>query len=243
MDKQKRQKTLVSVIIPACNEEQYLKRTIDSVRDQSYQNLEIIVVVNGSADKTFEIAQTHADVALEFKDGFGPARARNEGVMKAHGSLYVFVDADTILSKSVIQNIVSAHKRSIRAGVQIFGACKALPSKRTLQALAFFGFKNFIHKMKLYKGVLALIFCDADLFKSSKGFNPKKRVGEFKGFIERCMENGGRYVFVDNCFVVTSIRRFEKTGYFGTLWFWIKWALFSLLKKRHRIAREYKPIR
>jgi glycosyltransferase involved in cell wall biosynthesis len=243
MDKQKHQKTLVSVIIPACNEELYLKRTIDSVRAQSYKHIEIIVVVNGSTDKTFTIAENHADIAIDFAEGFGPARARNEGVLKAKGSLYVFVDADTQLSHSVVSNIVRAHEQNKKRGIEVFGACKALPSRRTVRSLAFFGFKNFIHKVGFYKGVLALIFCDAELFKAANGFNPKKRVGEFKGFIERCVTNGGRYVFVDNCFVVTSVRRFEKEGYFTTLWFWIKWAALSLFKKRTRIAHEYKPIR
>jgi len=243
MDKQKYQKTFVSVIIPACNEEHYLKRTIDSIRSQSYSNLEIIVVVNGSTDGTFTIAKKYADVAVQFDDGFGPARARNEGVAKANGDLYIFVDADTILSPSVIKNIVRDHERFLKQGISIFGACKALPSHRTTQALVFFGFKNFIHKMRWYKGVLALLFCDAELFRKAHGFNPRKRVGEFKGFIERCVKSGGVYVYVDNCFVVTSVRRFEKEGYFSTLWFWIRWAALSLTGKRKSIAREYKAVR
>ncbi len=247
MDKQKRQKTLVSVIIPAHNEEEYILRTIASIRNQSYTNLEIIVVVNGSTDRTFNIAEKKADIALDFKDGFGPAQARNKGAEVAHGSLYVFVDADTLLSPTIIANIVRSYELLATQSMPAFGACKALPSRRTIPALAFFGFKNLIHHLHLYKGVLALFFCDAQLFKNVTGFKPQMRVGEFKDFIRRSIEAGGRYVFISNGYVVTSIRRFDQEGYVRTLWFWIRWAFTSPSKKRrsgtHSIQKEYKPIR
>ncbi len=93
------EKIYVSVIVPAFNEEQYIKRCLDSLINQSLKNIQIIIVDDGSCDKTAEICDEYKkkyprkiNVIHKEKEGLGPAR--NTGIMEAEGSYIGFVDAD-----------------------------------------------------------------------------------------------------------------------------------------------------
>ena len=87
---------LVSVIIPVYNYERYLAEAIESVLSQTYQNLEIIVVDDGSTDHSGEVAQSFASRGVRYcqqvNAGIGPAR--NKGVELARGDFLAFLDAD-----------------------------------------------------------------------------------------------------------------------------------------------------
>jgi len=95
-------KPLISVIIPLYNAEDYLSETIESVLSQSYQNLELLIVDDCSADKSRELVKRFEDrdkrirlIELEANFG-GPARPRNVGVEKSSGEYIAFLDADDI---------------------------------------------------------------------------------------------------------------------------------------------------
>jgi glycosyltransferase involved in cell wall biosynthesis len=88
---------LVSVIIPAYNAEAFLGETLDSVLAQSYPNLEIIVVDDGSTDATPRLLDSHGDrVRVLRQANAGQAAARNYGAREAHGELLAFLDSDDL---------------------------------------------------------------------------------------------------------------------------------------------------
>ena len=91
---------LVSVVIPAYNAEQFIERTLVSVLNQTYGHLEIIVVDDGSCDRTAEIVQTlaHQDarIVLLQQQNAGVAAARNAGIRHAQGAFIAPLDADDI---------------------------------------------------------------------------------------------------------------------------------------------------
>ncbi|HOK65955.1 MAG TPA: glycosyltransferase family A protein [Anaerohalosphaeraceae bacterium] len=85
----------ISVIIPAYNNERYLGRAIDSVLAQSRPADEIIVVDDGSTDRTAEVAQTYGEkIRCIRQDNRGPGAARNTGIRAASGEWIAFLDAD-----------------------------------------------------------------------------------------------------------------------------------------------------
>jgi glycosyltransferase involved in cell wall biosynthesis len=97
----------ISVVIPARNEENEIGRAIDSVFDTGYGNFEIVVVNDGSTDKTGGIVRSymkkHSNVTLiNFDEGHSAAFARNRGAEKADGEILVFLDADTPFSKNFL---------------------------------------------------------------------------------------------------------------------------------------------
>ena len=96
---------LISVIIPAFNAEEFIKRSIESVINQSYKNLEIIVVNDGSKDKTCEIVKQYNNVKLLNKENGGLCSARNFGVKHATGKYVVLLDADDYYEPDFVLNL------------------------------------------------------------------------------------------------------------------------------------------
>ena len=97
----------VSVIIPAYNEENYIEQCLSSLFSQSYKNLEIIVVDDGSTDKTVNIIKSFKKVLLLKGEHKGPGFSRNLGAKQAKGKILVFVDADMSFEKDYIKNLIS----------------------------------------------------------------------------------------------------------------------------------------
>jgi glycosyltransferase involved in cell wall biosynthesis len=102
---------LVSVIIPAHNEERFIKETIDSILSQTYKKFEIIVVNDGSKDKTVQIVKELMKKEkriklVSFDMGHSAAFARNNGVKNAKGEIIIFQDADCFADKKMIDSVV-----------------------------------------------------------------------------------------------------------------------------------------
>jgi glycosyltransferase involved in cell wall biosynthesis len=112
---------LVSVVLPAYNARAYIAQAIRSVLDQDYQNLEIIVVDDGSSDGTPDEARLFGERVrvIEQKNG-GPAAARNRGVAHARGKLLAFIDADDLWLPGKLRAQVDYLRENAEAGV-VFG--------------------------------------------------------------------------------------------------------------------------
>jgi len=90
---------LVSIIVPAYNAEQYIAETIRSVIDQTFQGWELLIVNDGSTDKTAEISASFGDERIHViqQPNSGVSAARNAGLEKAAGKYVTFLDADDVL--------------------------------------------------------------------------------------------------------------------------------------------------
>ncbi len=87
----------ISVVIPAYNAERYLREAFESVRAQNYPSLEVLIIDDGSKDKTGEVAHSFGPgVRCVFQDNAGAAAARNHGVELAAGEFIAFLDADDL---------------------------------------------------------------------------------------------------------------------------------------------------
>ena len=98
---------LVSIIIPAFNEQSCIQSAIASCLECSYSNLEVIIVDDGSSDDTFAEAKAFAEKAtvprirlFKQQQNSGKAQALNRGLNEAHGSIVVTLDADTRFAHS-----------------------------------------------------------------------------------------------------------------------------------------------
>ena len=85
---------LISVIIPVYNGEKYVKDAIESIFNQSYKSIEIIVIDDGSIDNTASIVSRFPEVIYFFQENQGVASARNKGLSLAKGEYIAFLDAD-----------------------------------------------------------------------------------------------------------------------------------------------------
>lgn len=102
---------LISVVIPAYNEEKYLPACLEAFKNQTFKDYEIIVIDNNSKDKTAEIAQSYgATVVKEKKQGMIPARER--GFKEAKAEIIARTDADTIITQNWLENIYQSFKKN-----------------------------------------------------------------------------------------------------------------------------------
>lgn len=146
---------LVSVIIPTKNSEKTLGKCLESVKNQSYKNIEIIVVDNNSTDKTLETARKYADKFFQK----GPERSsqRNYGAKMAKGKYYLFIDSDMELTKKVVEECITVSNEKdiwgviipeISIGEGFWAECKALEKRcyigdETIEAARFFKKETF----------------------------------------------------------------------------------------------------
>ena len=107
---------LISVIIPIYNVEQYLKRCVESLRHQTYSNLEIILVDDGSPDSCGKICDDYqkADnrIKVIHKKNGGLSDARNVGIGMAQGEYITCIDSDDFVSPFFIENLWVAIEKS-----------------------------------------------------------------------------------------------------------------------------------
>jgi len=90
-------KPLVSCVIPVFNGERFLAEAIKSILGQTYNNLEVIVVDDGSTDSTAEVVASFGDAVIYVRqENAGPSTARNRGIQEAHGEFIAFLDADDV---------------------------------------------------------------------------------------------------------------------------------------------------
>ena len=103
---------LISVIVPIYNVEMYLPQCLDSICGQTYQNLEILLVDDGSPDRCGEICDQYAArdtiIRVIHKQNGGLSDARNAGMEQMNGSYLMFVDSDDLLPSNAVQTLIEA---------------------------------------------------------------------------------------------------------------------------------------
>ncbi|SHJ28912.1 glycosyltransferase [Pseudobutyrivibrio xylanivorans] len=107
-----RENYLVSIIVPVYNVEKYLEKCISSLTTQSYENIEIILINDGSKDKSGEICDKFAEkderVVVFHQKNSGVSVARNKGLELAKGEYIAFVDSDDIVSEKYVEILLDA---------------------------------------------------------------------------------------------------------------------------------------
>ena len=98
---------MVSIITPCHNSEAYIRDTIESVFQQTYKNIEYIIIDDGSNDGSWQIIKSYGNKIKAYKTkNLGACHARNFGYKKAIGDYLLFLDSDDIISKDMIKELV-----------------------------------------------------------------------------------------------------------------------------------------
>lgn len=99
----------ISIIVPLYNAEMYIEDTLESIINQSYKNFELILIDDGSKDKSLQICNSYSKKDSRIKvihiDNHGVSYARNLGIEKAIYDYMIFVDSDDLLSNNALENI------------------------------------------------------------------------------------------------------------------------------------------
>ena len=109
---------MISIIIPCYNNEVTITETLNSVKEQSYKNYEIIIINDGSTDlsektiNSFINNNTEISISYKFQENNGPSKARNYGASFAKGDYLVFLDADDIIKPTYLDKCITEFKKN-----------------------------------------------------------------------------------------------------------------------------------
>ena len=109
----------VTVIIPVYNKEKYIARAIESVLRQSHDNFELLIINDGSQDKSMENIKKYSDPRIRVisQENKGVSAARNRGIKEANSKLVSFLDADDEYNKDFLKHIIELHQNYDSAGI------------------------------------------------------------------------------------------------------------------------------
>lgn len=131
---------LVSILSPCYNVEQYLPQCIESIINQTYKNLQIVLIDDGSSDGTWNVLQKYADkdsrIEIYHQDNQGVASTRNNLLDKVKGDYVLFVDSDDWIEPDMVEFLVEK-SLTHQADIVICGMVKndAIPNKEYTEEL------------------------------------------------------------------------------------------------------------
>ncbi|MEE9525176.1 MAG: glycosyltransferase [Candidatus Woesearchaeota archaeon] len=198
-----------SVIIPAYNEESLIEKTLLSVKEQDYPNLEMIVVDNDSNDSTSEIAKDYADLVLTYGMEHNVCAVRNFGAKNSNGEYIAFIDADSCLSSNAISN-AAKYLDEQYAG----GTCKLIPPEDKLIAKLQTGILNNWARF-IAPQYTPFIYTTKENFDEVGGWNENLELGNELDF-QRNLSKLGKLKFDLESYITTSPRRYQEEGYMKT---------------------------
>lgn len=148
-------KTKISVVIPVYNSEKYIEECINSITNQTYKNIEIIIVNDGSIDNSEKIIKEYAlkdkRIKYIYKLNEGVSKARNTGIKISTGKYITFVDSDDIVEKNYLHNLINKNDEYdfVMMGYKIWNMKKN--SYQTYNCIPFSGnIKKFIENIFNY---------------------------------------------------------------------------------------------
>lgn len=177
-----------SIIIPLYNKEHFIKETINSVLQQTYQHYEIIVVDDGSTDNSLKVAKDIKDdrISIYPKQNEGVSIARNVGAAKAKYNYLIFLDGDDVWQSDFLENMVSLVNKYPQ--VSLYATATKWKVGNNVTTVNYKGFKQdgiihdycwetFRHR-KTYLCVTGAVCVTKEIFDKVGGFPPKVRKGE-----------------------------------------------------------------
>lgn len=213
-----------SIIIPTYNEEKYIKKCLDSIKNQGFKDHEIIVVDAESTDKTIAIAEKYTTNII-LSDKKSVSYQRNLGANCSKGDYFIFLDADTQLYNA------------LSFAVKYEADTNKLKAVSTLTNF-YFGMKSCLNRASL---IGYNIVVEKSFFYKVGGF--RTVLLEDIDFSERALKHGKTKYVTSRC-IVTSDRRYTKMGVLRTLRYY--WELFiykQLQNKKHFRFIKYINIR
>ena len=202
---------LVSVIIPTYNNAEYIGYAIKSVLSQSYQNLELIVVDDGSTDDTEKIVKNIDDKRLRYFYQINQERcvARNNGIKHSRGKYICFLDSDDYFLKNKIRNEVKFLANNIHADMVVSGFRRVSDNNEIIREKKYPKNKFIAMDEFLYGNPFSpcSTMINSEFVKKINGFDEDLRAGEDWDFHFRLAMSGCAIVSTNQ---IASIYRFKK---------------------------------
>ncbi len=199
---------MLSIIIPTLNEEDYLPKLLDSIKNQNPSDYEVIVADGGSDDNTLNIIAKYKCISVA---GGSPARGRNNGAFHSKGDILFFVDADAVLPEKFFKkSLEEFHVRNL----DVASFClRPYPENR----FEYFLINLFYNKMIVFLENLLPhaamgIIAKKEVFSRAKGFDESIKLSEDHDFARRTAKFA-KFGIIKSTEILTSTRRFKKDSW------------------------------
>lgn len=211
---------MISIIIPALNEENYIPHLLESIKKQDFTDYEIIIADAGSKDKTVAIAKKYSCRVIP---GGLPAKGRNEGAKIAKGDLLFFIDSDSTLSPDFFSKLIEEFKKK-RLGIASF---QVYPQGNLIDRICYSIYNFWVWvSQRFLPHATQTVLVKKEIHQKIGGFEEEIRIGE-DHFYVRVGAKFGRFGFLTKVPpVLTSARRFDKEGRLKTYSFYILAGIF-----------------
>lgn len=217
---------LVSVNIPTFNNEKTIRKTLESVKNQDYKNLEIIVIDSNSKDKTVEIAKELGTKIITYDGKL--LGARDAGVQESKGKYILLLDSDQILEKTIISRCVKAFDKNDMLILEEFTYHPINWLQKLFEADRKLIHAQFdVHKDPL-EGVLLARFYKKDLLKKAFKKIPKE-------LLPIVVAHDHAFIYYEACKISQKVNM-VKTG----VWHIEPSNIFELWKKNYRYGKTTK---
>jgi len=215
----------LSIIIPTLNEEKYISYLLTSIKEQEYNDYEIIVSDANSEDNTVKIANDNNCRVIISKKRH-PSHQRNQGAKIAKGDTLLFLDADTRLPSMFLKNIVNEFENRQLLGGGFYIKIK----KQKLKYLILSKVLNSIFKtsqMILPSNIGIAIIVQKQVHNKINGFDESIFIGEDYDYSKKVFKKG-KFRMMKSSYIEYSPRRLEKEGFFTVILKWLKAAFYFL---------------
>nr|WP_319401289.1 glycosyltransferase family 2 protein [uncultured Carboxylicivirga sp.] len=223
----------LSIIIIAYNEEKYLPVLLDSLKNQSVKNFEVIVVDSNSSDKTPELAESFKTKFTYFKYlklpyTNGPARARNKGIELASYERLIFLDADTRVRYDFVERLT---KELLKYDPDVATCPVRIAENHLPSNLGAMFLNSFMIAMKpVYSAAYgACLISTKELHLAVEGFREDLALCEDCNYVKRSRRQHGFKYKILSPYFYTSDRRAMKEGGIGFMLKYIKIHVFRML--------------
>jgi len=204
---------MISIIIPTLNEEENLKRLLQSIKEQDFADYEIIVADSNSVDGTRKIADKYGCKVIP---GGRPAVGRNRGARVAKGEVLLFLDADGALPQNSLSKVMAEFKRR-KLKVATFFLIPFSDKKISASRIAFMFLYNipiFLLEKILAHAAMGIMI-ERSVFDKIGGFDEEATLAEDHDLARRAKKMG-KYGIFKSSKIYVSDRRFKNDGWLKT---------------------------
>ena len=203
---------MLSIVIPTLNEEKYLPKLLNCLKNQSYKNFEIIIVDANSEDKTKEVASKLKEsfkIKIINSEKRNPGYQRNLGLKNAINERVLFLDADTKIPNDFLKKALEEIKDK---NIEI-AACPIYPdSSHPIDVFFIFLFRLYLKSLYKIIGLNGCcLFTLKSLHNKVNGFDETIKVSEDFDYTKR-LKKYAKLSLLKSANVKISMRRFEKHG-------------------------------
>ena len=211
---------LISVVVPIYNVEKYLTKCIDSIINQTYKNLEIILVDDGSPDNCGKICDEYkrkdSRIVVYHQSNKGVSASRNFGLSKSNGEYVIFVDSDDILNKNMIE-VLHKNIKYYKADISVCGynyieknyVVNVYNTKKIIQYTKKEGLVSFFNENSFGVGIWNKLF-KKEIIKNVF-FDENIKVNEDKKYLFDVIMKSNKIIYEDQC-LYNYIKRMDSVS-------------------------------